>query len=58
MIFIGISLALFFFVEWLLTFATVYQHPIWIPPQWVAHIAFWLMIVLAVIGGIWAYRKK
>ncbi|MEW6034416.1 MAG: hypothetical protein AB1603_06150 [Chloroflexota bacterium] len=53
----GIALALFFLVEWLLTFATVFQNPVWIPPQWLTHIVYWVMILLALVGGYMAQRK-
>ena len=58
MILIGIALALFFFVEWILTFATVFMNPVWIPPQWLVHIVYWVMILLALVGGYMAWRKK
>ncbi|MDO8472875.1 MAG: hypothetical protein Q7T05_03570 [Dehalococcoidia bacterium] len=56
MFLIGIALALFFFVEWLLTTATL-GHPVWLPPLWLVHIVFWVMIVL-VLGGAWKAMSK
>ena len=57
MILIGIGLALFFFVEWLLTTATL-GSSVWIPPLWLVHVVFWVMILLVLVGGYMARTKK
>jgi len=54
---IGIGLALFFFVEWLLTTAAL-GDSVWIPPMWLVHIVYWVMILLVLVGGYMARPKK
>jgi hypothetical protein len=57
MILVGIALAIFFIVEWLLTTANL-GSPVWIPPLWLVHVVYWVMVVLVLGGGIMASRKS
>lgn len=57
MFLIGIALALFFFVQWLLTTATLGK-PVWIPPLWLVHIVFWVMMIITLVGAAMGMKKK
>ena len=58
MLLIGLALGIFFFVEYVLTTLVVLQDPIWVPPTWIIHAAYIIIILLGVGGGVLANRKS